>query len=105
MMRVTNTAVNMDTSTLRPSVMPKPRIVPVPKTSSTPAAIRVVMLPSTTAEEAFLKPLRTEAFRLRPLRTSSLKRSKMMTLASTAMPMPSTIPARPESVSWIPGTR
>ena len=99
--RVTMIAVNMDTTTPSSRVLAKPWMEPVPKNSSTMAAIRVVTLASRIADMAFLKPARTAAFTLRPRRISSLKRSKMMTFASTAIPMPSTTPARPGRVSWI----
>ena len=69
---------------------------------STKAAIRVVILPSSMADKAFLKPARTASARVFSLdRSSSRKRSNMTTLASTAMPMPSSMPARPGRVSWI----
>ena len=48
------------------------------------------------------KPNFTAFSGVRPSFSSSRKRSKMTTLASTAMPMPSRIPAMPCSVSCAP---
>jgi hypothetical protein len=49
--------------------------------------------------QARLKPASMAAFRGLPARSSSLVRSKMRMLASTAMPTASTKPAMPASVS------
>ena len=84
-------------------VMAKPLMEPAPKIISTTPAMMVVMLESRMAVKARLKPLSTEARTVLPALSSSFTRSKMMTLASTAMPMDSTIPAIPGSVSCTPG--
>ena len=49
-------AVNIESSVPRPSVMAKPRIVPVPRKKSTPAAMSVVTLESKIVVNARLKP-------------------------------------------------
>ena len=100
---MTTTAVNMEHTTPMVSVMAKPLMVPAPKIISTRPAMMVVMLESRIAENARLNPLSTEARTVLPARISSFMRSKMMTLASTAMPMDSTMPAMPGSVSCTPG--
>ena len=101
---VTTTAVNMDVMTLMESVMAKPLMEPVPNHSRTSAAMIVVTLESMIAESALLKPFFTEENSGRPAFSSSRMRSKMMTFASTAMPMPKIMPATPGSVSCAPVT-
>ena len=59
----------------------------------------VVILPSMIAERAFENPVFIAASTLFPFPISSLIRVNMITLASTAIPMESTIPAIPGSVS------
>ena len=80
-------------------VCAKPLTVPEPFNTSTTAAIRVVTLPSTMAEVALLKPILIAELTVLPVPSSSLIRAKMMTLASTAIPMDKMIPAIPGSVS------
>ena len=53
-------AVNIESSVPRPSVMAKPRIVPVPRKNSTPAAMIVVMFESKIVVNARLKPASIE---------------------------------------------
>ena len=62
---------------------------------------KVVMLPSRMADQARSNPVSMDALRLRPARSSSRIRSKMMTLASTAMPTEMTKAAMPDSVRVI----
>ena len=88
-------AVNMDTITPMPSVVAKPTIVPVPRKNSTPHAIRVVMLESRIAVNARLKPESMALLTVLPAAISSLMRSKIMTFASTAIPIDRMIPAMP----------
>ena len=94
----------MDAMTPIESVTPKPLIGPEPSTNSSPAASRVVTLESMMADQALLKP--TARARRSPAdgysAYSSRARSKTSTLASIAMPMASTKPARPGSVSVEP---
>ena len=92
---VTVSAVNMETITPMPSVVAKPTIVPVPRKNSTAHAIRVVMLESRIAVNARLKPESIALLTVLPFLSSSLTRSKMMTFASTAIPMDRMMPAMP----------
>ncbi|TMD94217.1 MAG: hypothetical protein E6I76_12670 [Chloroflexi bacterium] len=91
-------ALNIDTATPSPRVSAKPLTTSVPKTHSTTQAIIVEMLLSRIAGHARRKPASTERGTLRPWRSSSRVRSKMSTLASTAMPSISTRPASPGRV-------
>ena len=68
---------------------------------STNAAIRVVMFPSRIADIAFLKPISIADATVLPLASSSLIRAKIITSASTAIPIERMIPAIPGSVSVI----
>ena len=74
-------------------------MVPEPKNISTNAAISVVMLPSKIALKAFLKPTLTESSSVLPLASSSLILAKIITFASTAIPIERMIPAIPGRVS------
>ena len=98
--RAMTSAEIMDAMTPMESVTPKPLIGPEPSTNSRPAASRVVTLESMMADQALLKP--TESARRSPAdgysAYSSRARSKTSTLASIAMPMASTKPARPGRV-------
>ena len=98
-MRVTNSAVNMDTAIPSASVCAKPLTVPVPIKYSTAAAISVVTLPSMIADSAFWKPIFIEDFTVFPVAISSRIRAKIITFASTAIPMERMMPAMPGSVS------
>ena len=95
---VTKRAVNMDTTIPIASVYAKPLIVPDPRTARTAAAIRVVTFPSMIAERALSKPLLIAILTFLPARSSSRIRAKMITFASTAIPMESRIPAIPGRV-------
>ena len=60
------------------------------------------MLESKIDDKACLNPSTTAWSVLLPLANSSLERSKISTLASTAIPIVSTIPAIPGKVSTAP---
>ena len=81
------------------SVVANPRIGPVPKAYSTIPVIIVVKFESKIAEKALLYPSASDREMDLPARSSSLMRSKISTLASTAIPSVSTNPAIPERVS------
>ena len=83
------------------SVVPKPLIVPVPKSIRITAAMIVVMFESITAERALLKPESTEERTVFPFLSSSLIHAKIITFASTAIPIERIIPAIPGSVRLI----
>ena len=74
-----------------PSVGPKAPI-------RTTATMTMVTLPSMTGVRPRAKPLLRAPGRDLPLRSSSLMRSAVMTLASTPMPMARMMPAMPGSV-------
>ena len=77
----------------------KPLIGPVPYSKSTTAVIMFVTFASRMVRPAFWKPAAIAARGVRPARSSSRMRSKMITFASTAMPTVSTRPAMPGMVS------
>ena len=83
------------------SVCAKPFMVPEPIKPSTAAAISVVILPSRMAERAFWKPILIEDFTVLPVAISSRIRAKIITLASTAIPIDRMIPAIPGRVRVI----
>ena len=91
-------AVNMEITTPSPRVMAKPLMLPVPKQNSTAEAIIVVILESKIVVKAREKPASMDSRNVLPLRYSSLKCSKISTLASTAIPMDRIIPATPGKV-------
>src|SRR5579872_846877 len=100
--RVMLTAVNSENTVPTSSVSAKPLTVPVPSQYSTAAPTIVVTCESKTVVKARLKPTPTAARVVRPAHSSSLMRSKISTFASTAIPMESTNPAMPGSVSTTP---
>ena len=83
------------------SVVANPFTVPEPLIYKTTAAIRVVTLPSIIAERALSKPSFILACTDLPFLSSSLIRVNIITLASTAIPILSIIPATPGSVRVI----
>ncbi len=85
----------------RAKVAAKPFTVPEPLQNSTRAAISVVTLPSIMADNALLNPLLMADFTVLPRPISSLIRVKIITLASTAMPMDRIMPATPGRVRVI----
>ena len=91
----------METTIPRASVCAKPLTVPEPMKPSTAAAISVVIFPSRIAESAFWKPIFIEDFTVLPVAISSRIRAKIITLASTAIPIDRIIPAIPGSVRVI----
>ena len=96
--RLATNAQNRLPTTPIPSVIANPRIGPVPSSSRISAVISVVMFASSSVDKDFSKPERTAASGDFPVRRSSLMRSKMITLASTVMPIVRMIPAIPGSV-------
>ena len=97
--RVTTIALNIETRTPMIRTSAKPRIVDEPKAYRMPAVMRLDTLESRIEFQARLKPASTAAGRDLPRRSSSFIRSKIRMLASTAMPIDSTKPAMPASVS------
>ena len=83
------------------SVYANPFTVPEPSTISTRAAINVVTCPSRIADNAFLYPSLIAVITVFPAAISSLIRAKIITFASTAIPIPRIIPAIPGRVSVI----
>ena len=102
--RDTTRAVNIEDRMPTDKVTAKPWIGPLPICDRTTAAMKVVMLASSTARNALAKPARTAAAGDLPARNSSLMRSKMITLASTAMPTVRITPAMLGRVSVKPST-
>ena len=96
---VTVIAVNMLRTMPRLKVTANPLIGPLPKKNKITAANNVVTFESKIVTKARLNPASIEARRVFPARNSSLNRSKINTLASTAIPMDKMIPAIPGSVS------
>ena len=94
-------AVNIERMIPRISVLANPFTVPDPIRRSTTPAMIVVIFPSKIAENAFPKPFFIAVLTVFPSAISSLIRVKMMTFASTAIPIESRIPAIPGSVSEI----
>ena len=91
-------AVNMDRITPSASVMANPLTVPEPKIPRTAAAISVVIFPSRIADSALWNPVSMAVATVPPSAISSWILAKMMTLASTAIPMERMMPAIPGSV-------
>ena len=85
----------------RANVCANPFTVPGPSSRSTPAAIKVVTLPSTIADNALSNPLFIALLTLFPSASSSLIRAKIITFASTAIPMDRIMPATPDNVNVI----
>ena len=79
-------------------VVAKPLTVPEPRIYNTAAAIKVVMLPSKIADRAFSNPALMDFSTEFPAPISSLIRVKIITLASTAIPIDRIIPAIPGRV-------
>ena len=96
--------MNIDTTIPIASVYAKPFTAPEPLRPSTKAAMRVVMFPSKIAEKALLNPIFMADCTVLPVPSSSLIRSKMITLASTAIPIERIIPAIPGRVKVRPAT-
>src|SRR3989338_2160735 len=92
-------AVNIDTNMPIPKVIAKPLITELPNHVRMPAVMSDEMLESRMEVQARLNPSSTAAVSSFPARNSSLSRSKISTLASTAMPTDKIKPAMPASVS------
>ena len=88
--------------TPRVRVTAKPRTGPVPNWYRMAATMIVVRLESTMEMVARSNPTATASSGFRPCRISSRIRSKISTLASTDMPMVSTMPAMPGRVRVAP---
>ena len=91
-------ALNMETITPMPSVKAKPLIKDVPNQKRITAVMKLEILESRIENQAREKPSLTASLMLWPERNSSLTRSKISTLASTAMPMEIINPAIPAAV-------
>ena len=100
--RVINIAVNKDVAIPISRVVAKPLMGPVPNTNNISAVRPVVMLASKMEDRALLNPSATALRIPFPLRNSSRTRSKINTLASTEIPIVSTIPAIPGKVKTAP---
>ena len=98
--RVTVMALNMLTATPMNRVSAKPitaelATMLLPNQYRMPQAMKVVTLLSLMAGHARLNPVSMAALGVRPARSSSFIRSKMSTLASTAIPREMMKPATP----------
>ena len=91
--------VNSEATTPTVRVTAKPFTGPVPKMKSSRAAKSWVTWLSTMVQNTRSKPASMAPGTLLPRPSSSLMRSKMRMLASTAMPRVSTKPAMPGRVS------
>src|SRR3989338_8419588 len=96
---VTIIAENIDTNTPIPSVNANPLINDVPNQNKIRAVIILEIFESLIDAQAREKPSLTASAIVRPERNSSLMRSKISTLASTAIPMEITNPAIPAAVN------
>ena len=83
-------------------VSAKPLTEVVPISYSTTAAIKVVICASSTVVKAFLKPASTATRIVLPAQISSLILAKMMTFASTAIPIDRINAAMPGKVITTP---
>ena len=97
--RVPIIEVNIEVKIPSDRVIAKPLIGPVPKANRTTAAIKVVIFASDIDDKALSYPELILPWAVPPDRNSSLIRSKIRTLASTAIPTVRTIPAIPGRVS------
>ena len=102
MVRDTKTAVNMLARMPMDRVTAKPLTGPVPNWKRKSAAIRVVMFASRIVPKARANPVSMAARTVLPTFSSSRMRSKISTLASTAMPMVRITPAMPGRVRVAP---
>src|SRR3989344_4618677 len=95
---VTVMAENRDTITPTPSVKAKPLIKEVPNQKRMIAVIMLDVLESRIENQAREKPCETASVIFFPERNSSFTRSKISTLASTAIPIEIMKPAIPAAV-------
>ena len=95
---VTKTAVNIEHMIPTLRVVAKPLIGPEPTNDNTKAVNRVVMLASKIVRNALLYAVIKLAFKDCPKEISSFKRSKIITFASTVIPIVNKSPAIPGSV-------
>ena len=92
-------AENIETMIPMPRVSAKPFIKDVPNQKRIRAVIRLDILESRIDSQALEKPSLTASAIVLPERNSSLTRSKISTLASTATPIEMINPAIPAAVS------
>ena len=92
-------ALKSDTTTPMPSVKAKPWMRDVPNQKRISAVMKLEILESRMESQAREKPSFRESWMVLPERSSSLTRSKISTLASTATPMEIINPAIPAAVS------
>jgi len=97
--RVNVNAVKTDVTMPMANVTANPRMGPAPSWNKIIAANNVVMLASRMVPNARLYPRSIDVTEFLPAEISSRIRSKIKTLASTAMPTVKTIPAMPGNVS------
>ena len=95
---VTIIAVNIEVKIPIARVTENPLIGPEPNCNTNIAALKVVIFASIIVLRARWYPESTADIGVRPLRSSSRMRSNTKTLASTAIPIVSTIPAIPGKV-------
>ena len=88
----------METKTPIPSVKAKPFIREVPKENKMMAVIMLEIFESRIENQARENPVETASAIVLPPRNSSLTRSKIRTLASTAIPIEIMNPAIPAAV-------
>ena len=89
----------METTIPSAKVWANPFTLPVPIIPRTKAAISVVTFPSRIADNALWNPVFKAVLTFLPTASSSFTLAKMMTLASTAIPIPRIIPAIPGRVN------
>src|SRR5699024_1616076 len=94
-----NTAVTNIIKIPSNNIVAKPLTELSPKKNSTAAAITVVNCASTIVKNELLFAFLYACLSVRPILSSSLIRSYIMILASTAIPTPSTNAAKPGNVS------
>ena len=92
-------AVNIEANVPNANVTAKPFIGPVPNTNKIVVIIKVVKFESNIAIKPLLKPESIEFLMLFPNLNSSFILSKIITLASTAIPSERINPAIPGKVS------
>src|SRR3989338_4191862 len=90
-----------ETNTPNPKVMAKPRISEVPNQKRMAAVIKLEKFESRMENQARLKPEDRASSGAWPAASSSFRRAKISTLASTAMPRETMKPATPAAVKTI----
>ena len=100
--RVITNAANTEVKIPMINVVAKDSIGPEPNVLRITAVNKVVMLASKIDDKAFLNPVSTADLTSLPAVCSSRIRSKISTLASTAIPIVKTIPAIPAKLNTAP---